>query len=35
MLIQIIIMNALPLFNMELAFTGDLKEIGKSLKHFD
>ena len=35
MIVQIVALNALPLFNIEIAYKTELKEIGKALKHFD
>lgn len=35
MIIQIVALNALPLFNIEIAYKTELKEIGKALRHFD
>ncbi len=35
MIIQIVMLNALPLFKIEMAYKSEFKEIGKTLKHFD
>lgn len=35
MIIQIVILNALPLYNIELGYKSELKEIMKELREFD